>query len=61
MKSDLIGINNRDLNDFSVDINNSISLTSKPLMVKFMYVKVVLKLERILIILKITLQLKLFL
>ena len=30
MKSDLIGINNRDLNDFSVDINNSISLTSKP-------------------------------
>ena len=30
MKSDLIGINNRDLNDFSVDINNSILLTSKP-------------------------------
>ena len=30
MKSDLIGINNRDLNDFSVNINNSISLTSKP-------------------------------
>jgi indole-3-glycerol phosphate synthase len=30
MKSDLIGINNRDLNDFSVDINNSISLTTKP-------------------------------
>ena len=29
MKSDLIGINNRDLNDFSVDINNSILLTSK--------------------------------
>ena len=31
MKSDLIGINNRDLNDFSVDINNSLSLTSEPL------------------------------
>ena len=30
MKSDLIGINNRDLNDFSVDINNSVLLTSKP-------------------------------
>ena len=31
MKSNLIGINNRDLNDFSVDINNSLLLTSKPL------------------------------
>ena len=31
MKSNLIGINNRDLNDFSVDINNSLSLTSEPL------------------------------
>ena len=31
MKSKLIGINNRNLNDFSVDINNSIKLTSNPL------------------------------
>ena len=31
MKSKLIGINNRNLNDFSVDINNSIELTSNPL------------------------------
>jgi len=30
MKSKLIGINNRNLNDFSVDINNSINLTSNP-------------------------------
>ena len=27
MKSDLVGINNRNLNDFSVNINNSIDLT----------------------------------
>ena len=31
MKSNLIGVNNRNLNDFSVDINNSISLTAEPL------------------------------
>ena len=31
MKSKLIGINNRNLNDFSVDINNSIELTSNPI------------------------------
>ena len=31
MKSKLIGINNRNLNDFSVDINNSINLTSNPI------------------------------
>ncbi len=31
MKSKLIGINNRDLKDFSVDINNSIDLTSNPI------------------------------
>ena len=30
MKSNLIGVNNRNLNDFSVDINNSISLTAEP-------------------------------
>jgi len=30
MKSNLIGVNNRNLNDFSVDINNSISLTAQP-------------------------------
>jgi len=31
MKSNLIGVNNRNLNDFSVDINNSISLTAEPI------------------------------
>ena len=30
MKSNLIGVNNRNLNDFSVNINNSISLTAEP-------------------------------
>jgi indole-3-glycerol phosphate synthase len=28
MKSELVGVNNRNLNDFTVDINNTISLTS---------------------------------